>query len=537
MNLNYEKRLILKVTKKILEGDTSIFLGEDPHLTGIDWNAFYSLASHQKILPIVYRVMHEVIPAPYSDRFMERSQYIRYKNKLMFQELKGLTAADKGRSMFVLKGVVLSQILYDDPFIRTSHDIDILIDEKNLYQVDQTLKEQGFVPACGKSDVYSVDYNDFEVLPYPILKTADSHEYFSYIKMVESKMLIIEVQRCIHETISPERMEQFLRNEEDVWIEGIEVHTLDLVHTLLYLVESVHTDAGWYYRGPRLNKYLEIGLFIKKFEDRIDWQEVTQEACTYGIIDIMNSVFDSLQELFEMALPKIKPDKNNENGGENTFTVHWDKPLTERFFQSTEERQSEIFRKIKTQCYLNSTSSEIHRLGYAGDVLQRASLKLRVSDGKDDYNLEYLPVLDDEYLIFNLFLPDEIKDSSFDWEVILNLIDTQIDSDILDLQTISFMKKEGSITATNHAEGIVEFSLSQNSEVRILIPRPVVKFSKDGLLAYKLIVRKRIYGEIYYSISSDGYADKNFWLSPLILQLPNDRECADDTGMRNIKAI
>jgi hypothetical protein len=64
-----------------------------------------------------------------------------------------LQVTDKLREKYIpfvcLKGPLLSQRIYEDPTVRISHDIDLLIDMENLEHAMEVLKEQGYQLTAG----------------------------------------------------------------------------------------------------------------------------------------------------------------------------------------------------------------------------------------------------------------------------------------------------------------------------------------------------------------------------------------------------
>jgi hypothetical protein len=133
--------------------------------------------------------------------------------------------------------------------------------------------------------------------------------------------------------------------------------------------------------------------------------------------------------------------------------------------------------------------------------------------------LTYLPTVDSTNLTFTFYLPIELMQSPYDWEVILNTIDPCIESNILDWHTFSFARREGDIQLNVCSSGSIE--RLGDSEVRIQIPLSEFdQSSSEQALAYKIIIRERVYKEIFHSMNSDGYIDNSFWLSPPLIQIP-----------------
>lgn len=392
--------------------------------------------------------------------------------------------------MLFIKGAVLSQLLYDDPFIRTSGDIDTL-----------------------------------------------HHEYFEYYKQSGTDYVILELQRYIHNTITSEHIDHFLDSSRLLMINNVKIRTLDTDHTLLYLIESVHTDANWYHRGPKLNKYLELGLFIRKYEKNIDWEGLLQKANEFQMTDIVHDIFNDLNELFHSLIPEARVEQYKYSKRNKSLPLVWDTPLVERLFQSYEGRMKEIFKNLKTMCYCTESLNHAVKLPYNNEQdlnYNQSEHYLYIVNDKYNYMLTYLPTVDSTNLTFTFYLPIELMQSPYDWEVILNTIDPCIESSILDWHTFSFAKREGDIQPNVCSSGSIE--RVGDSEVRIQIPLSEFdhQFSTEQALAYKIIIRERIYRDISFDEFRWLYGQELLAISVFNSNTLEIRSVIDDSRGRNL---
>ncbi|OAB47989.1 nucleotidyltransferase family protein [Paenibacillus antarcticus] len=518
--LNREQNILIQIARNYLEGGKQATFEKFDFLD-IDWSILYDLMIEQKMFPLVYNILCDSIPLSYRESYQETSDSMKNMNYLIFEEIRTLSQREDVEEMLFIKGAILSQLLYDDPFIRTSGDIDTLIREASLEQIDKLLKDEGYFQACGKDGVYASDYDNLEILPYPILKDYRHHEYFEYYKQSGTDYVILELQRYIHNTITSEHIDRFLDSSRLLMVNGVKVRTLDTDHTLLYLIESLHTDANWYYRGPKLNKYLELALFIRKYEKTIDWERVLHKSDEFQMTDIVHDIFNDLNELFHSLISQSRVDQYKYSKRNKSLSLIWETHLVERLFQSDEDRMKEIYKNLKRICYSTESLNHAVKLDNYNEQdlnYSQSDHYLYVPNDKYDYVLTYLPTVDSTNLTFAFYLPIELVQSSYDWEVIFNTIDPCIESSILDWHTFSFAKQEGEIQINVSGCGSVE--RVGDSEIRIQIPLSEFNSSSIELaLAYKIILRERIYGNIYHTLNSDGYMDNRFWLSPSLIQV------------------
>ena len=520
-----EKEFLLQFARDYVEGKEQP-LTWTKYWEDVDWQTLHDLALEQKLFPLVYAALRHHIPPSWKTLYQDTSHSILLMNRLIYDEITALSRL-QDEDMIFIKGVVLSQLLYNDPFVRISGDIDTLIREANLQRIHALLQQEGFFPACGKDNIYDPDYGDFEVLPYPILKDDLHHEYFEYYKSSGADHVTLELQRYIHGSITSAGIDRFLNGTRVLPMQDSMIRTLDTNHTLLYLIESVHTDANWYHRGPKLNKYLELGLFIRKYANDFDWEGLLSKADEFQMIDIVHDIWMDLQELFpSLALPEIaEPYKSFKRY--TTLPINWDTPLVERLFQSYEERSREIFRSLKMNCYsMNALEQAIKLTGDQDDHVNGCSRGplLTVPHRKNSYHLNYRLSSESDNLIFTFYFPDEMLLSSSDWEVFLNTIDPCLDSGILDRHTFTMAKLEGSISLQAYDSGDIDWV--SDYEIKVRIPLSDFGSSSDQqAIAYKIIIREHIYGPIYHSMSPDGYMDKSFWLHPTIVQVLHKERC------------
>lgn len=109
----------------------------------LDPNHLITLANDHKI---VSRICHnpDLLPQNLRTKFIEEAQQIKINQLRLTQELNRLHDILKEVSFLVIKGPLLSQVLYNDPGERQSKDLDLLIDIRDLDIVLRILQENGY---------------------------------------------------------------------------------------------------------------------------------------------------------------------------------------------------------------------------------------------------------------------------------------------------------------------------------------------------------------------------------------------------------
>ncbi|MDD2366868.1 MAG: nucleotidyltransferase family protein [Desulfuromonadaceae bacterium] len=117
----------------------------------IDWDQFLILVDRHRIPALVYNSLQknaaDLVPEQTVKLLKERSTRSRFQAMRDSSELAMLLKILASNSIKVipLKGVVLSQQLFNDPCLRHLKDLDIMVCPENIDATDQLLKKNGYV--------------------------------------------------------------------------------------------------------------------------------------------------------------------------------------------------------------------------------------------------------------------------------------------------------------------------------------------------------------------------------------------------------
>jgi hypothetical protein len=193
-----------------------------------DWQRFMLLSARQKLGAFSNRFVEDyalgdLIPKEALRVMRERYAFAQAMHLKKTSELLGVleTLGAGGIIPVVLKGVPLGRILYTDPAVRVSNDIDLLCREDELDRVDGVLTSVGFRLHEGK--LSREEYRRY-------------HYHFVYTKG-ENKDSAVEVHWNVRRAFTGPRIDTAPLFDEalTVEIEGRPVKTLNLVHALWQL--------------------------------------------------------------------------------------------------------------------------------------------------------------------------------------------------------------------------------------------------------------------------------------------------------------
>lgn len=186
--------------------------------------------------------------------------------KERFRMCKELLEQDK-IPYAVVKGAVLSQIAYGDPYIRVSGDIDILADVKDIAFINQIMSNNGFVQ--GKIHQGKVDPATREEKIYHI---AFSHQIVPFVKETGKKIcpyVHVDINTNIFwgESLHKMDMEELLSTRILSKIDDISYYKLEPISEFISLCLHHYKDMNSLYllsQGSlKLRLFLDIYRYIQ----------------------------------------------------------------------------------------------------------------------------------------------------------------------------------------------------------------------------------------------------------------------------------
>jgi hypothetical protein len=216
----------------------------------IDWDLFLELAIHHRLYPnlaVKLRSLHiQSIPENIVKRI---NQYYQHNAYLMLQftsemsYINSLLNENGVRTLF-LKGPILATELYGDISLRTSSDIDLLIQLNDLNKVDRLLEENGYV----KDEYIQSILSDWKW----------RHHHFTYVH--PEKNMKIEVHWRLNPGPGKEPSFKYLwsRKETSLYT-GKPIYYLGHAE-LFYFLVTHGARHGW----SRLRWLLDIHQLIQK---------------------------------------------------------------------------------------------------------------------------------------------------------------------------------------------------------------------------------------------------------------------------------
>lgn len=148
-NLNKELRLLLAILR--LDNDDSTLLNGSELYKGVDWDQFLQIVKYHRIFPLIYLKLKKIndkwIPS-----FVIEKLGQEYKNNIFSMlyltgEMESISNAfcENNINNLFLKGPVIGADIYGDISLRTSKDLDILIQQNELKKAKDILLNLGYI--------------------------------------------------------------------------------------------------------------------------------------------------------------------------------------------------------------------------------------------------------------------------------------------------------------------------------------------------------------------------------------------------------
>jgi len=522
--LTNESKLLLYIARNVLNNKRSIL--DKEIISDLNWITLFEQSMRHKVFLLVYSFIKEYIPEKYNKLFSDNYELQILKIKSLINEISNVSDIMKRSDIeiLIMKGVIYSHIIYDDLFARECDDIDILVNENDMYKIDALLRKNGYFQAYK----YDMESDEVKLLPFPLLMMQNHHEFFPYAKRMEDpvKFIKLEVARYLH-TIKDENIGTFIKSSQEIELGNFFVSTFDIPHTLISICENAYENAHDIFKEKTLclRDYIDIFAFIKKYNSLIDWVQIFELANKYGVAYQLNYIFSNLNIIYDgcisndiIKLFNATPNGKYDNGSE----LNWDINIIERLFCCRNWRKDTnvlIKKKSFSQRNINY-NNPFKAKKYTDFNLEDPDRYKVFHDSKYCFEIKHCVYFDNSGLYFVFSLDERLSIYLENFLITLRLVDSNIESPILSRE-VRITKSHGKVTIFDSFENSIDlFDNSDIAELKELSkstdtdinPRSIfqIKFSYSDLqldlshapikLCYNISLHERIFDELIYPI-------------------------------------
>lgn len=385
----------------------------DFSLDGVAWNEDIDLielcnfAAKHRFFPMLYQSINKLLTNDIKMAMGEKALFYKHKIDSMRTSLKELyDCANKNKIRFLLiKGLALSQIIYDDLYSRQINDIDLLIDEYDGVKCDSLMKNIGYVQP------YELDWEKghIELLPFLTMHGRDSKHYYEYFKF-GSLYSKVEIHRFL--TGYKPIINEMLWSNSVIDIDGMQINTMNLEHTFVYLFINAHNASETKQSLQKkivLRDYLDIYYFCKKYIEQVDWNSVAELLKRSDSITRFSVIINNLIDLYgDSAVINRLVELGTEYGvfDKNTKSLVDNMSFVEKIF-SPAERVLSVNKIIKDDYTRKKQTGKYLSIQPFSKSLTMGNFKKYKNDANIDikYNISY----SHDGLVLSLWLQEQLR--------------------------------------------------------------------------------------------------------------------------------
>jgi hypothetical protein len=258
----------------------------------IDWQKFVQKAHSYSVVSLVYTRLNticpEFVPEPTLAELRSFFQAIAARNLFLTGELVKLLSLMQEQGIVALpyKGPVLASSIYGNVALRQFGDLDIIVEQKDIFAVKKLLLAQGY--RCKVNMTYP------EEIAYLQSKTEHTYDFIH-----DDKQIFIEVHwRIAPKYVSPIEPQHLWKDLEPFSLAGTTVSNLPNEDWLPIL--CVHASRHIW---TRLACLCDIATLIQN-NPNLNWEKVLKQAKAWGCRRILFLGLFLAHHLLEVVLPE-----------------------------------------------------------------------------------------------------------------------------------------------------------------------------------------------------------------------------------------
>lgn len=354
--ISNEKKIVLYCSKGYLS-DWEVKEIEDIFSAWINWNeVLYQAVTHRTLCLLYYHIKRLGLVTKVENEILRymKNEYILnlYKNETFINELKMVCEILENNQIkySVLKGGILSSVVYPSIETRTFNDLDILIAYKDGTKVAKVLESLGYTQGEYDSETNTViRFNRKQNLYHQI----NTHEFAPFNKATDN-LLYPNIQVDFNHDIfwkgnCPYNVDvdELLNRSMQVNINGSNIRTLSIDDFIIQLCAHLYREATMIITIRRLKdlqlfKFADVLMFIEYYLDEINWTQFISRCKQMECSEIVYFVFYYINILYEDGIPayvlnELEPEEKeylNIFGVENETKQKWNMDFIDRIFET-----------------------------------------------------------------------------------------------------------------------------------------------------------------------------------------------------------
>jgi len=258
----------------------------------INWDYLIRTASHQGLIPLLYRNLRSICPEYVPENILDQLQRDFYANTwhnlfLTGELFKLLDLFNKhGIPAIPYKGPVLAVFVYGDIALRRFNDLDILVHKHNVIKVRDLLRSNGYQPC---RELIGKQRNAFIQFEYAC----------SFVRNDVKAIVDLHWKITLSHHSFPFDQDQLWADLEPIPVEGKEIMSFSLENWLLFLCLHGSTIHAW----EQLGLICDLANLIDLYKD-IDWERIIHQTERLGWRRMFFLGLYIASDLLEVTLPE-----------------------------------------------------------------------------------------------------------------------------------------------------------------------------------------------------------------------------------------
>ena len=239
----------------------------------IEWDMLAELAALHGVVGLVRRNLAilgapDSVPAGAWQRIQDSANQTAFDGVLQLRETDSMAAVLNGAGIvpIVLKGHALADLLYDDPLVRPSVDIDLLVARSELARAEQSLAAIGYLPLSDSKRIQQLE---------------QGYHVSLYREAMAGLVVLLE----LHWDLGARDL---FRYDLDAWRGDAETFSLDgmsatlrrfkpeqqLLHLALHMRKHRYVGLRW---------LADVAELLRRFGGELDWRSIDASARRAGL--------------------------------------------------------------------------------------------------------------------------------------------------------------------------------------------------------------------------------------------------------------
>jgi hypothetical protein len=485
--------------------------GEEKPIPRFDLNdetALLNLLYNRKVLFALSPLLEKKLSAPSVTKMKVLTAHHKnvIRKRLSIAKEVMDTAIENRIPCVFIKGMALSRLIYEDIYIRPGNDLDFWTGPEYALPLAEILLQKDFYisgrpdPKTGKAEKIKkpVMIPGSYYYEYTVEKEVDGFSIKAEIKKLSSALLFLKN--------SPYR-ENMLQYTEEIDLEGNRFVTSDLEYTLLHLCANTYVNTESEFgvlHSHHWIDYMDLYLFLKKYQNALDWKKVKEHGENLGITHRIYKTFNDVKELFGFPMDEsiigqftFNPENvTHERVFPSGSLTDWKMSIKERFFYP-KERIIEYYKGIRAEKF---RQEYVEKSTYRVETIDDNPPFLRMADeaGIDYADLRIYK--DDKGLYFHLDLAEVVKKNPTDYQVLLSLFNNDMESDVYQTVIRTHYDSNGiyaDLEDHKHKTTDALTAVQKDDSILLHIPFDSIIGWKKRLLAFSIYFFKKIENGAY----------------------------------------